>query len=310
MISVVLFAFGLAIGSFINVITARYSSESLMRGFSAHSKSKDGSGAASKKLIIESRGEVNAATLLPQERNNKVNFSANAKDNSAVPLELKNNNIAPSIKRGFFSMVGGRSRCDFCQRQLKWYELVPVLSFLILRGKCRTCGATIPFQYPIVELASGTFLSFGPKPLLAAVIFVLLAISIIDIKKGIIPNWLVAVLAMAGTVKIIFQPDMWGMHLIGGAVGLGFLGAIVLGSRGRAMGMGDVKMAGALGLFLAWPAIILSLFFAFVLGGLWSSALIILGKKKLKDTIAFGPFLALGAVLSLLIGNSVLQLYL
>ncbi len=213
------------------------------------------------------------------------------------------------------SLVSPGSACMSCSHEIGWRDNVPVLSWLLLRGRCRHCHATIPWRYPAVELVSallvaGCALKFGlhPETLVAAFFcLVLVAVSATDIELGIIPNRIVlpaAVVILAAQTAIDPSPQ-WALGAL--AAG-GFLFAAALMAPGG-MGMGDVKLALVLGAMLGKivsVAMLLGLFAAMV------PAIVLfirLGVGARKVKLPFGPFLAIGAVVSLFAGHELLQGY-
>lgn len=242
-----------------------------------------------------------------------------------------------------WGVLGGRSRCMQCLRQLAWYELVPIASFCALRGKCKTCGVGISLQYPIVELLSGFImllpLYFVKMPLLMVIIwiialFVFVLIAAIDLRLSVIPDGANIMLALLGVGNIIAHfvyrgsallPSsfieryslLFGMpqsliasHVVGGVVGMLVFGIIVAATKGKGMGMGDVKLGGALGLLFGYPDIVLIIGLAFTIGAMTGIILMIVSQKKLKDAIPFGPFLVLGATLTMVYGDRIIEWYL
>lgn len=211
--------------------------------------------------------------------------------------------LAPDRSVKWRIWFGGRSRCPFCQTTLNWYELIPVLSFLIQRGKCRTCGRKLSWQYPIVELATAAAFVLAPSLLILELIIWLLAsstlilIAAIDARLSIIPDGAALFLAVLGFVSMIAK-SVYVPHLLSALGGFLFFGALVLFSRGRAMGAGDVKLAGAIGLFLGWPPTLFAFMVAFVVGAVWGIFLILMKKKTLKDAVPFGPFLVIGTFIA------------
>ena len=210
-----------------------------------------------------------------------------------------------------------RSHCLSCQRQLKWYDLVPLFSFVILAGKCRYCGKPIAFQYPLVEALTALillalYLYFGLEFAFFALALLsccLLVIFFYDLNKSLIPDDVVYVaifLAVLAAIGLKYQIlDI----LLGLALGAGGLGILVLISREKWMGYGDVKLGAVLGLGLGYPQILVALFFAFILGSLVGGVLVATGKKTLKDSIPFGPFLISGFYLALFFGDKILGWY-
>jgi len=214
------------------------------------------------------------------------------------------------------SVVRGRSHCPACGRTLAWYDLVPVVSYLALRGRCRSCGAPISPRYPLVELLTGAvfaalFYRFGPTPVLIKYLFlasILVAAAFIDLEHYIIPNRLVLVGAGGGLLSPLLQDVSVWSALSGMAVAGGVLLLLALVSKGG-MGLGDVKLAAVVGLFLGWPLGLVAVFFAACLGGAFGILLLVFGIKRRKDPIPFGPFIALGTVVTLLWGKQVVFWY-
>lgn len=201
------------------------------------------------------------------------------------------------------SIVAKRSHCPQCGAVLKWYDLIPLLSFVFLLGKCRSCGKKINWQYPVVEIATGLlFLLFFNLYFYLIIICFLIIIFVYDLKHYIIPNKVVFPAIILSFFYSIFIGSF--LNFLLAALGAsGFFLALVLVSKGRWMGMGDVKLAFLMGLILGWPNILAALFLAFLSGAVVGVALIIFGKKGLKSQIPFGPFLAGATVLMMLCGQ-------
>ena len=222
-----------------------------------------------------------------------------------------------------------RSFCPACSEPISAYDNIPILSYLILQGKCRHCSATISVLYPLVELATaGLYLflyyRFGlTLECLLALVFitVLLPISVIDAQHYIIPNTLIVtglILGFSIVCVIAYQrADVWYLliRLIGAVAGGGVLWLIaVIGSavlRKTAMGGGDIKLMALNGLFLgAWPELAMVIAFSAFSGAVVGTTLIISGIKDRQSPIPYGPFLAGAAVLVLLWGDNLWRLYL
>lgn len=228
------------------------------------------------------------------------------------------------------SIVKGRSHCEACKKTLAWYDLIPVFSYLFLRGACRYCHARLSSYYLISELVTSllfalTFwlLVHGDIRLTLSSIndyvivlyhFVLLAclliIFFIDLKFGIIPDKIVLPLAaLTAIYVIVISPHVLTNHVLTAVGACVFFLIIVLATRGRGMGLGDVKFAFVMGLILGFPNIITALYIAFLTGALISLILVLTGKKRLKGgSIPFGPFLVLGLYLSIFLGETIQQL--
>ena len=222
-----------------------------------------------------------------------------------------------------------RSFCPECSEPIKVYDNIPVLSYLLLWGKCRYCKAKISITYPLIELATaGLYLvmyyHFGlTLEFLLALIFVtlLIPISVIDAQHYIIPNVLIAtglILGFGIVCAIAYQrADVWYLliRLIGAVAGglalwlIAVIGSAIL--RKTAMGGGDIKLMALNGLFLgAWPELVLVIAFSAFSGAIVGSALIISGRKSRQSPIPYGPFLAGAAVLVLLWGDGLWDMYL
>lgn len=229
------------------------------------------------------------------------------------------------------SIVKPRSSCGSCGTVLKAADLVPVFSFIFLKGKCRYCKAEISAQYPLVELLSGLlfvvlYLKFGLTFELFFSIYmmsVLLMVFFIDLKHQIIPNGLVIAGLIGGAAffvlrfwhdDAILDGAAWYSPLLGMAATSGFLFVIALLGmliyKGEAMGMGDVKIFLPIGLFLGLRLGIMALVFSVVIGGLSGLFLILTKLKDRKSQIPFGPFIVVGSFLSLMFGQEVLMWYL
>lgn len=220
------------------------------------------------------------------------------------------------------SLIKPGSHCPNCSRPIKPLENIPIISFILLRGKCKGCKHQISFQYPLVEAAMGGLLmlmlyKFGwTWDLLIYGVFcaLMLSLSVIDIFTLRLPNPITLTGAITAVLLTIFLrreflPEM----IIGGFTGIGVLGLqglagwvtvkIVSKRKKAALGLGDVKFAGMIGLFLGPVLTIVMFLFGIVLGALFGIMMILSGKKKLGQRIPFGPYLAVGGILSLLIGK-------
>ena len=208
------------------------------------------------------------------------------------------------------------SHCMTCGHPLKWYELIPVFSWLAQGGKCRSCGVKLSPQYPIVEAANGimwliTGLVFRGDWLtvfLYCILFsMLLTLSVIDWRTFTIPNGINLVILILGVIRVITDPGNRLDYLIGMvAVGGVFL-LLNLLTRGQGLGMGDVKLVGAAGLLLGLPKMILAILIGSISGAVIHS---IRMKHGADRRLAFGPYLAAGIWLSTLVGGPLIEMYL
>jgi leader peptidase (prepilin peptidase)/N-methyltransferase len=223
------------------------------------------------------------------------------------------------------SLVYPPSHCAACNRRLAAKDLIPVFSYLWLRGRCRYCGAAIPRRILWMEL--GTAVLFGLAcwrfevsiELAVALFYICLfmVLMVIDWEKGLILNKIVFPAIVASIVISaafsLFLPDIEivpfiGRAAIGGGIGLVIFLLIVIVSRGG-MGWGDVKLAALIGLATGFPLIFIALLIGVVLGGVVAALLLAFKIKKRKEAIPFGPFLAIAAIATLLWGNSILSWY-
>lgn len=225
--------------------------------------------------------------------------------------------------------LSGRSKCFSCSKTLRWFELVPLASFLVQRGRCRRCKSSISWQYPAVELATGlvTGLLVAVHGFTwAALLYVLaswllIAITVYDLRHFIIPDpWTVGIAALgivgqvAGILPLVPAGRGWLDIAAGFLFALPFV-LLWLLSKGRLMGLGDPKLMLALGLLLGfWPGLS-ALAAAFWIGSLVSIGLVIASKLRRKSQVTmqtavpFGPFLALGAILHMLLPVPLLSLF-
>ena len=194
-----------------------------------------------------------------------------------------------------------RSHCPFCGHQLSALELIPLLSFLWLRGKCRQCGRPISLRYPLVELLGGVvtvlwwirFSGTTGKLVYLLLTYALIGVAFIDLEHKIIPNRLTIPFLLGGLVFMAWKGQLLSA-LIGGLLGGGILFLIAL-CYPKGMGLGDVKLLAMIGVYLGWERIFFVLFLASLLAT--AVALLLIGTKKMtrKDPIPYGTFLAIAA---------------
>jgi len=234
------------------------------------------------------------------------------------------------IGKGFLE---GRSYCPSCKHILTWQDLIPVLSFLILRGRCRYCKKPISIQYPLVEFTTGilftfivfqniTSLFYGSVISSLLNIFFLFLVScfliiifVYDLKHYIIPDRVIypAILAIASRyliadvfLNLYTRNEL--VNVVYSALGAGaFFLAIVLFSRGKGMGMGDVKLAFFMGLLLGFPNILVALFLSFFIGATVGVILIVLRKRSFKSEVPFAPFLVTGTFLVMFFSEEIID---
>ncbi len=220
------------------------------------------------------------------------------------------------------SIVHPGSSCPRCQTMIPFYDNIPIFSYLVLRGKCRTCNLPIALRYPLVELLTGLFafacsLTFGAT-VQALVVFIFIAtlivVAFIDIDHRIIPDSI----SLPG-IPIFFLASLavptvtWQDSAIGILAGGGSLYAVAWGYQsltGReGMGGGDIKLLAMIGAMIGWRGILFTLFAASAIGTLVGILTMIRSGKGMKLAIPFGPFLALGAVIYLFFGNAIIVWY-
>jgi leader peptidase (prepilin peptidase)/N-methyltransferase len=233
------------------------------------------------------------------------------------------------------SIVKPSSHCVKCDHKLRWFELIPVFSFLFLKGKCRKCGVKISPRYALVEILTALvfgilFHKYGIEQIadfVAAAFFmsVMIAVFFIDLEHMIIPNGLV-ITGLVGGVGAglynafvnpleIYGDDKWWNPFLGAVIGFGvllivaLLAHLVYGSE-EAMGGGDIKIFAPIGLFLGWKMTLVTFFISVVLAGFIGFLLILLKIKDRKSGIPFGPFIVAGTFLTYLFGWGLLNWYL
>jgi leader peptidase (prepilin peptidase)/N-methyltransferase len=223
------------------------------------------------------------------------------------------------------SIVYPPSHCAICQHKLAIKDLIPVFSYLRLRGRCRYCQAVIPRRIFWVELATGLILAllywhYGLSVELGVMAFyacLFIIIFIIDLEHGLILNKVVYP-AMVVALLLALLPQPWLTQRIitgianaalGGAIGFGIFLLIAIVSRGG-MGWGDVKLAALIGLATGFPLVFFSIIMGAILGGIVAVVLVVAKKRNRQEAIPFGPFLALAAMITLLWGSNILSWYL
>lgn len=211
------------------------------------------------------------------------------------------------------------SHCTNCGNRIKWYDLVPVFSYLILKGKCRYCGERISYRYPLIELTTGglflaLYIKFGLGMnfvKFTILICFLLVIGVIDLDTTDVYSKTtysgIAFGIILLTVNFIYFSGGALDFLIGGATGFSVIALIILLTNG--MGWGDAEICGMCGLFLGWRLTVFMLFISFILGGLIGIILLITKKKSRKDYIPFGPYISIAAAVSIFIGSSAIVWY-
>lgn len=231
--------------------------------------------------------------------------------------------------------MGGRSRCDKCKHKLAWFDLIPIVSFTLLSGKCRYCRAPISIGHLVAEIITGVvfvltyILSSKMYPgihfhlIHLAITGVIIVMLLADFRYQIIPDEMQIVLFLLGLVRFLFQQSIpkiidleqiWSISLLtafGYQIGYGIIVLapillIYIVTKGKGMGFGDVKLAFNMGFILSLWGGLTALYLGFVSGGIAGLFLLLTKKKKLKSKIAFGPFLLLGLYLMLFFSKEIL----
>jgi leader peptidase (prepilin peptidase) / N-methyltransferase len=228
------------------------------------------------------------------------------------------------------SIVLPPSHCEVCQHKLAVKDNIPVFSYLRLRGRCRYCQAAIPRRIFWVELATALIFAllsyhYGLSAELGVLAFyacLFIIIFVIDLEQGLILNKVVYP-GMVVALLLALLPQSWltqttwltqvikpgiASAALGGGIGFALFLVIAIVSRGG-MGWGDVKLAALIGLATGFPLVFLAIIMGAILGGIVAVALVIVKKRKFKETIPFGPFLALAAMVTLLWGSNILSWY-
>ena len=278
----ILFIFGLLVGSFLNVVIYREVSEA----------DKDGSKKSKKKPVKKEKpGQVD------------------------------------KLKKWLPAWMVGRSFCPHCKRKIPWYDNIPLLSFVLLGGKCRFCRKKISFQYPLVELLVGLqfvwiywllqqfsffgrlegFYSFALVCYWIYIFSSLLVIFFADLKAGIIPDTVVIPAIIISFLRL-FESGRW-QFLLAGLGAAGFFWLLWWLTKKKGIGFGDVKLGLLMGLFLGFPQIIIALFLAFLTGAFCAVILMLTGKKKFGQTVPFGPFLVIGTIIAKIWGLAIWNWY-
>jgi len=221
------------------------------------------------------------------------------------------------------SVVSPPSHCPLCNHRIRWYENIPLLSYVMLGGKCSGCRGHISLQYPLVELVNGLltlflFLKLGPSlTFLALFLFCssLVVVTFIDIEHQIIPDEISLGGILAGFAFSFVLPWLgWLDSLIGIVAGGGSLLLVAYGYQlftgKEGMGGGDIKLLAMMGAFLGWQAIPFIIFFSSLAGSIFGLTLMMIQKKDSKLAIPFGPYLVFGAVLYIFYGRQIILWYL
>ena len=231
-------------------------------------------------------------------------------------------------------IINDRSRCLRCKHTLNWQDLIPVLSFIFLKGKCRYCNNKISWQYPLVEIGTGilfvivfsiqySVFSIFHLLFLFYITAVLIVIFAYDLKHYIIPDKVIYPAIIITTIFRLFSEFIvdsniqysifniqYSNFIFAAFIASFFFYSIIILTKGKGMGGGDVKLAFLMGLLLGWPVILLSIFLSFIFGSIIGIYLILIGKKKMGGMIPFGPFLIIGTFIGIFWGERIVEWYL
>ena len=217
------------------------------------------------------------------------------------------------------SIISPPSHCGNCNNRLRPLDLIPILSWFALKGKCRHCGSKISYRYPFVELLTGglflfTYSTVGMNQKLVVYLVLgsmLIINTFIDIDHFILSNKIQLFGVVVFVLLNAFLPFIsWGDSFLGAFVGAVPLFTLFLLTRGRGMGLGDVKFMSVIGLYLGWKLSLLTLFLSFILGGIFGILLLATRIKDKTDAIPFGPWIALAAFISMYWGRNIISWYL
>lgn len=223
--------------------------------------------------------------------------------------------------------IGGRSHCDYCQEKIIWYDLVPILSFLFLKGKSRCCHKRLSLQYPLVEIITGLVFVFifknaifgqgvMEKIILLGLVSTLIVVFFSDFKYQLISDW--TLLSFFVFSALFHMQGLYGSSLafLSNRLTYYFVSGLVIGlpifliyffSKEKAMGLGDVYLSVVTGFLLGASKGFIALYIAFVCGAIYGLILIVARRKKMKSRVAFGPFIVLGCLTLLFYGNSIID---
>lgn len=238
-------------------------------------------------------------------------------------------NVVVLRTRSRKSFVTGRSECPKCHKKLQWYELVPLFSYAVQRGKCRGCGKRISVQYPLVELGTAVvfallYLKFGSNTttfgqitlwLWLVIAGLLMASFVYDLRWMLLPDKFMvpAIVLTVGYLLLAnayFDQQVVGTRMVGALIFAMFFAGLWYVSKGTWIGDGDIRLAFLMGLLLSPQQLVVAIFFSFNISAITALALLGLKLKSRKDVIPLGPFLIVGTFIGLFLGDSLLKIYL
>jgi len=220
------------------------------------------------------------------------------------------------------SIIADRSECPHCHRTLQWHDLIPLLSFITLSGRCRYCRHPIPIEYPLVEIITGFYTALvwakeTPHDLVSIISalvvllfgYCLILMALQDIHDMTVADQLFITAIVLGIIGVILHHSTITDVLLGLVGSTAILFALVAISREQWMGWGDVLLSIPVGLFLGFPRSLLWLYASFIIGGAWGAWLILRGKKSRRDPVPFVPILAISFVIMYQWGSEIIQWY-
>lgn len=215
------------------------------------------------------------------------------------------------------SIARGRSFCPHCKKTLAVRDLIPLLSFMVLRGRCRFCKKSISWQYPIVEVVTAllflwAYARFGFQIESVVVMVYTMMLEIVflyDLKKQLISDTVLIPLAIVALLALPIRDLSFVDVITGSAIAAGFFGAQYLVSRGKWIGAGDIRLGVVMGLMLGWKGVVVALLLAYTLGAIVGIALLLSKKATGKTAVPFGTFLSLATVITLLYGGVIVEWY-
>lgn len=215
------------------------------------------------------------------------------------------------------SIAKGRSFCPTCNHELKWYDLFPIVSYLFLRGKCRYCGAKIPVSDMLIELFGGLIAMFCfyqyqftfDTIVVFSIFMILLAITMIDFDTMTIPNGLNIALIIPSVILAFLHPEISWMSRLWGVIAISLPMYVLTLIIPDCFGGGDIKLIAVSGLMLGWQNTVLAGFISILIAGIYAVYLLITKKVQKGAHIAFGPYICIGIVISLMYGSTIIQVY-
>lgn len=228
------------------------------------------------------------------------------------------------LRHRFQKPLFGRSQCPRCGHLLLWYENIPLLSFFLLQGRCKTCGNKISWQYPLVEASTAILFVLAyirfvynqiviPDHLFLITYFFFIAVLIIifvyDLRWYLIPDSITIPAILIIFFLNVLIGNYWLGLLFSGIIGGGFFLLQYVISQGKWIGGGDIRLGALMGVTLGWKYLFLALFLAYVLGAFWGIMLLVLRKKKLSSKVPFGTFLCAATLVTLFFGQDILKFY-